>query len=92
MLIKGLPHVLTLKVPQRREILRYHFKVATVDMDGVSKPIYKLSLAETSIALQRLMPGIPQLPTDQSNDVSIELNGDGESVVEMDVDVELKCN
>jgi hypothetical protein len=32
------------------------------------------------------MPGVPQLPTDQSNDVSIELNGDGESVVEMDVD------
>jgi hypothetical protein len=83
---KGLAHVLTLKVPQRREILRYHFQVATLDMDGVSKPIYKLSLAETSIALQRLMPVMPQLPTDQSNDGTIELNGDGESAVGMDVD------
>jgi hypothetical protein len=83
---KGLAHVLMLKVPQRREILRYHFQVATVDMDGVSKPISKLSLAETSIALQRLIPGVPQLHTNQSNDGSIELNGDGESVVGMDVD------
>ena len=84
---KGLAHVLTLKVPQRREILHYHFQVATVDMDGVSKPIYKLSLAETSIALQRLMAGVPQLPTDQANYGSIELNGDGESAVGMDLDV-----
>ncbi len=83
---KGLAHILTLRVPQRREILRYHFQVATVDMDGVSKPISKLSLAETSIALQRLIPGVPQLHTNQSNDGSIELNGDGESVVGMDVD------
>jgi hypothetical protein len=71
-----------LKVPQRREILCYHVELATVDMDGVSNPIYKLSLAETGIALQRLMP---QLPTNQSNDGSIELNGDGESAVGMDV-------
>jgi hypothetical protein len=36
--------------------------------------------------LQRLMPVMPQLPTDQSNDGTIELNGDGESAVGMDVD------
>ena len=84
---KGLAHILTSKVPQQREILHYHFQVATVDIDGVSKPIYKLSLAETSIALQRLMPGILQLPTDEANYGSIELNGDGESAVRMDVDV-----
>ena len=34
-----------------------------------------------AIALQRM----PQLPTDQSNIGSIELNGDGESAVKMDV-------
>ncbi len=51
------------------------------------KPIYKLSLAETSIALQRLMAMVPQLPTDQANYGSIELYGDGESAVGMDVDV-----
>jgi hypothetical protein len=82
---KRLVHVLTLKVPQRREILLYHFQLATVGMDGVSNPIYKLSLAETGIALQRLMPGMSQLPTDQSNNGSIESNGDGESVVGIDV-------
>jgi hypothetical protein len=32
-------------------------------------------------------PGLPQLPTDQANYGSIELNGDGESAVGMDVDV-----
>ena len=84
---KGLAHILTLKVPQQREILRYHFQVATVEIDDVSKPIYKLSLAETSIALQRLMPGMPQLPMDTANYGSIEVNGDGESAVRMDVDV-----
>ncbi len=54
-------------------------------MDGASKPIYKLSLAETGIALQRLMPVMPQLPTAELNDDSIELNGDGDNDVEMNV-------
>ncbi len=54
-------------------------------MECASKPIYKLSLAETGIALHRLMPVMPQLPAAESNDDSIELNGDGDNDVEMNV-------
>jgi len=57
---QGLDHVLKLKVPEQRDILRYHFRMSSVDIDRVSKAIYKLNLTET-IALKRLMPPMPQL-------------------------------
>ena len=80
-----LDHVLSLTVKQRREILRYHFQMATVEIDGVSKAINKLKLAETGIALQRLMPVMPQLPAPELEGDSIQLNGDGDNDVGMNV-------
>ena len=71
---QGLAHVLTLKVTERRDILRYHFRLASADIDGVSKAIYKLTLGETAIVLHRLMsppvplPALPQLPETQLNE------------------------
>ena len=59
---QGLDHVLKLKVPEQRDILRYYFRMSSVDIDGMSKAIYKLNLTETTIALKRLMPPMPQLP------------------------------
>ena len=79
---KGLEHVLTLKVPERRDVLRYHFQMASVEIDGVSKPVYKLTLAETAIALQRLVVPMPQLAA-EANDESNEMNIDGDDVVGM---------
>ena len=57
--------------------------MATVEIDGVSKAIYKLNLAESGIALQRFMP---ELPAAESNNNSIESNGDGDNDDGMDVD------
>ena len=75
---QGLDHVLTLKVPDRRDVLRYHFRMSSVDIDGVSKAIYKLNLAETTIALKRLMPPMPPLPeaeaTGQTNHNEMDAN------------------
>ena len=80
---KGLEHVLTLKVPERRDVLRYHFQMASVEIEGVSKPVYKLTLAETAIALQRLVLPMPQLPAAEAIVESNEMNIDGDDDVVM---------
>ena len=56
---KGIVHVLTLRLPQRKDILRYYFQMASVEIEGTSKSVYKLTLAESTIALKRLMPPMP---------------------------------
>jgi len=56
---KGIAHVLSLTLPVQREIIRFHFKLATVDINGVSIAVYKLKLAEAGIALNQLMPALP---------------------------------
>ena len=58
---KDIAHVLSLTLPVQREIISFHFKLATVDINGVSIAVYKLKLAEAGIALKQLMPALPQL-------------------------------
>jgi hypothetical protein len=72
---RGIGHVLTLKVPERRNIIRYHFGLVSFDIDGVTKQVYKMNLAETETALRLLMPQLPQLPI---NDVGVGSNGDND--------------
>jgi hypothetical protein len=76
--------VLTLKVPERRNIIRYHFGLASFDIDGVTKQVYKMNLAETETALRLLMPQLPQLPI---NDVGVDSNGDNDLGVDSNGDV-----
>ena len=52
---KGIDHVLSLKLPERKDILRYHFGLATVNVNNVSKSVYKLTLADTATVLSGLM-------------------------------------
>ena len=52
---KGIDHVLSLKLPERKDILCYHFGLATVDINNVSKSVYKLTLADTATVLSGLM-------------------------------------
>jgi hypothetical protein len=62
----GIDHVLTLKVPDRRNIIRYHFGLASFEIDGVTKQVYKMTAAETATALKMLMPPMPDLPTNEA--------------------------
>ena len=62
----GIDHVLTLKVPDRRNIIRYHFGLASLEIDGVTKQVYKMTLVETATALKMLMPPMPRLPTNDT--------------------------
>ena len=51
---KGIDHVLSLKFPERKDILNYHFGLATVDINNVSKPVYKLTFADIATVLSGL--------------------------------------
>ncbi len=48
---KGIDHVLSLKLQERKDILHYHFGLATVDINNVSKSVYK----DTATVLSVLM-------------------------------------
>jgi hypothetical protein len=56
---KGIAYVLALNLPEKKDIIRYYFKLASVDIDGVSKAVYKLNSAEVAVVLNRLMPAMP---------------------------------
>eukprot|EP00956_Cyclotella_meneghiniana_P008732 scaffold11931_cov56-Cyclotella_meneghiniana.AAC.4 len=74
---KGLAHVLGLKVDQRKEILRIHFGLATVEVNGVSVPVYKLNKDGTEAALRSLI--------DVNNDSSLteeHTNGNDSTLTE----------
>jgi hypothetical protein len=73
-------------VPERRNIIRYHFGLALFDIDGVTKQVYKMNLAETEMALRLLMPQLPQLPI---NDVGVDSNGDNDLGVDSNGDNDL---
>ena len=79
---KGIEHVLSLKVRERKDILRYHFRLATVDIDDVSKSVYKLTSAEANIALKRLMPALPQLPPNDEGNIDGDCNDGGGDIAE----------
>ena len=49
MWIRKIDHVLILKFPERTDILHYHFGLATVDINNVSKSVYKLTLADMEL-------------------------------------------
>jgi hypothetical protein len=59
---KGLDHVLSLKVPERKDILRVHFGITSGVFDGVDKSLYKMNKADTEVELHRLMQSVPVLP------------------------------
>ncbi len=52
---KGIDHMLSLKLSERKDVLRYHFGLATVDINNVSKSVYKLTLMDTATVLTGLM-------------------------------------
>ena len=52
---KGIDHVLSLKLPERKDILCYHFGLATVDINNVSKSVYNLTSADMATVLSGLM-------------------------------------
>ena len=56
---KGLAHVLSLKVPDRKDILRIHFGLSEVDIDASTIKIYKLDKAGMEQALCMLIQSAP---------------------------------
>lgn len=71
----GIEHVLGLKLPERRNILRYHFRLSKVEIDGSMKSVYKLSMADTAIALKGFIPALPPLPTGDEGNPTEDING-----------------
>jgi hypothetical protein len=61
---KGLDHVLSLKLLERKDILRVHFGITSGVFDGVDKSLYKMNKADTEVELCRLMQSVPAVLPD----------------------------